>query len=200
MNMESDSDKAAWRRRFRTALKGIPPALRDEASARALDLLRRQPLWQRARTILFYAPMSEELDVTPLLEESLRAGKAAALPRFNSQTGNYEAFEVRDTGNDCAPGKFGIIEPRAHCPPMPLKRLDLALVPGLGFDLSGRRLGRGKGFYDRLLAGMTGTKCGIAFDEQVAGRIPAEEHDVMMNYILTPTRWLEAAKPIALSL
>jgi 5-formyltetrahydrofolate cyclo-ligase len=76
-------------------------------------------------------------------------------------------------------------------------RLDLVLVPGIGFDVSGRRLGRGQGFYDRLLAGIAGTKCGVAFDQQVVGQIPAEKHDASMNFILTPTRWLEAAKPIS---
>jgi len=64
-------------------------------------------------------------------------------------------------------------------------------VPGLGFDLSGHRLGRGRGYYDRLLAGIAGVKCGVAFDPQVVAQIPAERHDVNMNFILTPTRWLE---------
>ncbi len=56
-----------------------------------------------------------------------------------------------------------------HCRAMPLKRLDLALAPGLGFDVSGRRLGRGQGYYDRLLAEIAGAKCGVAFDEQIVG-------------------------------
>jgi 5-formyltetrahydrofolate cyclo-ligase len=80
---------------------------------------------------------------------------------------------------------------------MPLKRLDLALAPGLGFDESGRRLGRGQGYYDRLLAEIIGAKCGVAFDEQVVGQLPAQEHDVSMNFILTPTRWLEVSTQIA---
>jgi len=198
MSLESYSDKAAWRRRFRAAVKGLSQAQRAEASARARDLLRRQLVWQRARAILFYSPIAGELDVRPLLEESLQAGKSVALPRFVSETGTYQAFEVSHPVEDCAPGRFGISEPGAHCRPMPLKRLDLALAPGVGFDLSGRRLGRGQGFYDRLLAGIAGAKCGVAFDEQIAGQIPAEKHDVTMNFILTPTRWLEVSTPIAL--
>jgi 5-formyltetrahydrofolate cyclo-ligase len=72
-----------------------------------------------------------------------------------------------------------------------MNRLDLILVPGLAFDLNGRRLGKGKGYYDRLLAGVSGIKCGVAFDEQVVSEVPAGPHDVRVNCILTPTRWLE---------
>ncbi|MEO7298989.1 MAG: 5-formyltetrahydrofolate cyclo-ligase, partial [Verrucomicrobiota bacterium] len=61
------------------------------------------------------------------------------------------------------------------------------------FDLTGRRLGRGKGFYDRLLAEIPGTKCGVCFDEQIVEEIPTESHDVRMDYVLTPTRWLATA-------
>jgi hypothetical protein len=85
---------------------------------------------------------------------ALQAGKKAALPGFVNETGTYQAFEISHLTRDCAPGKFGIVEPGAHCPPISLKHLDLVLAPGLGFDVSGRRLGRGQGFYDRLLAGI----------------------------------------------
>ena len=67
----------------------------------------------------------------------------------------------------------------------------MILVPGVAFDLHGRRLGRGKGFYDQLLAGVRGTTCGVAFDVQVVRELPQEPHDARVNCILTPTRWLE---------
>jgi len=72
-----------------------------------------------------------------------------------------------------------------------LGRLDLILVPGVAFDLRGRRLGRGRGFYDRLLLETGGVKCGIAFDEQIAGEVPTGKYDLQMNFILTPTRCVE---------
>jgi len=197
MSLESNSEKEEWRRRLRAGLKGLSQSERSEASTRARDLLRRQELWRRAQAILFYAAMGGELDLAPLLEEALRAGKAVALPRFVGETGTYQAFEISDYKADCAPGKYGILEPGAHCRPMSMKLLDLALAPGLGFDESGRRLGRGQGHYDRLLAGIAGAKCGVAFDQQVVGRLPAQGHDVSMNFILTPTRWLEVSRQIS---
>ena len=90
-------------------------------------------------------------------------------------------------------GQFGIREPAARCPEIPLSRLDLILVPGVAFDWHGRRLGRGKGFYDRLLAGTRGVKCGIAFDEQMVNEVPAGSLDARMNFMMTPTRGVEIA-------
>jgi 5-formyltetrahydrofolate cyclo-ligase len=197
MNLEPMTEKAQWRRRLQDVLRALSQAERDAASAGARHLLRRQTTWQRARAILFYAPLPGELDLTALLEEARQAGKGAALPRFVSETGTYQAAEISDYKRDCAPGKFGIIEPAAHCREISLKHLDLALAPGIGFDVSGHRLGRGQGFYDRLLAGIVGAKCGVAFDQQVVGLIPAERHDVSMNFILTPTRWLKVSESIS---
>jgi 5-formyltetrahydrofolate cyclo-ligase len=100
---------------------------------------------------------------------------------------------VKNLRSDIVTGQFGIREPDAKCVELPLNRLDLALVPGIAFDLQGRRLGRGRGFYDRLLADVGGVKCGIAFDEQMAGEIPAGPRDIRLNFILTPTRFVEIA-------
>ncbi len=127
------------------------------------------------------------------MESALESGKAVLLPRFATENGTYEAVRVNDLKRDCAPGKFGITEPGPQCEVWPLNTLDLTLVPGLGFDLAGRRLGRGLGFYDRLLSRITGAKCGVAFDQQILGEIPAEGHDVRMDFILTPTRWWEVS-------
>jgi 5-formyltetrahydrofolate cyclo-ligase len=196
MSLESMTNKEAWRQKFRAGLKTITPSQRQKDSAAALRLLRQQMLWPRAGAILFYAPTSLEIDLTPLIEEALQAGKAVALPRFVGETGTYHAVSISDFKGDCGPGKFGIAEPGAHCQPISLKRLDLALVPGLGFDVSGGRLGRGQGFYDRLLADIACAKCGVAFDRQIVEQLPAAGHDVSMNFILTPTRWLEISTPM----
>ena len=84
------------------------------------------------------------------------------------------------------------MEPKQDCPEVPLKQLDFIVVPGVAFSLDGRRLGRGRGFYDRLLASVRGIKCGVAFDEQIVDAIPADGQDIRLDYILTPTRWTGA--------
>jgi 5-formyltetrahydrofolate cyclo-ligase len=182
--------KAALRSRVRAVLAHVSPEEAAEASARACALLRTQSIWIEAKSVLFYAPLAFELDVSPLMTEALVSGKMVALPRFLRETAAYAAFQVSNPVEGLARGNYGILEPISSAPSVPLNQLDLALVPGIAFDMGGRRLGRGKGFYDRLLAAVPGPKCGVAFDQQVVSEIPVESHDILMNFILTPTRWL----------
>ncbi len=183
--------KRLLRRQARATLRSIAPAQCLAASAQARARLAQQAVWQSARAILFYAPMAGELDVWPLLVQALAAGKTVALPRYATARGSYLACVVEDLTAEVEVGRFGIREPVADCERRRLKRLDLILVPGLAFDGMGRRLGRGKGFYDHLLAQVQGATCGVGFDEQVVEAVPVESHDIRLNYLLTPTRWHE---------
>src|SRR5438445_6250205 len=191
LHTELTIQKAALRRQIRELLASITKAQRIAASAKTCALLKSQILWKEAESILFFAPLPEELDVWPLLSEALEAGKVAALPFFSAVANSYVACQVKDLARDLKVGQFGIREPADRCEKLPLKRLDLILVPGVAFDLPGRRLGRGRGFYDRLLAAISGIRCGVAFDEQIVGELPAEPHDARVNCILTPTRWIK---------
>jgi 5-formyltetrahydrofolate cyclo-ligase len=94
---------------------------------------------------------------------------------------------VTDIHVEILSGQFGIREPAPTCVEIPLADLDLVLVPGVAFDASGHRLGRGKGYYDRLLEHFAGKKIGIAFDEQMVGAVPTEKNDGRMDVIVTPT-------------
>jgi len=187
--------KEDLRKRLRARAREAAAARREEDSAQARALLARQRVWREAKAVLFYAPLPDEIDLLPLLERALAEGKAVALPRYQANAGGYAAYQIENFSRDCAPGKFGIPEPALRCPMMALNRLDLTLVPGVGFDAAGHRLGRGKGHYDRLLAEVAGTRCGVGFDQQMAPEIPVEPHDVVMNCILTPTRWMEIPGP-----
>ncbi|HZM05981.1 MAG TPA: 5-formyltetrahydrofolate cyclo-ligase [Candidatus Saccharimonadales bacterium] len=193
MSSELLFHKRQLRQKLRAMLKTMCAAPNPADSLRACDLLRQQSVWKNARSVLFYTPLPGELDLTSLHFEAVTQGKIIALPRFIEARGEYDAFQIHNAAQDCIPGKFGIREPAAHCAPLPLMHLDLIMTPGVGFDLTGHRLGRGQGYYDRLLARAKGVKCGVAFDQQIMEHIPGETHDVPMNCILTPTRWLEMA-------
>ena len=187
--MES-SGKAALRAQVRAQLRALTPELRAAGSIQLCDLLRSQAVWQRAASVLLFSPLGDEPDIAPLLTDALAERKRVCLPRFDAAQGVYSGAQVSSRA-DLAPGRFGALEPHEGCPAVSLKQLDLALVPGIAFDLAGRRLGRGKGFYDRLLIEVPGHKCGIAFDAQIVAQVPEEPHDVRVNSILTPTRWRE---------
>jgi len=179
------------REEIRARMAGLSQQAREDASARARALLKRQAAWQQARSVLLYAPTDGELNVWPLLEDALETGKVLALPWFDAATKRYLACPVEDLAKDLEPGRYGILEPSGSRNPVPLNRLDFILVPGVAFDLHGRRLGRGRGHYDQLLTAVRGTTCGVAFDQQIVRQVPVEPHDSEVNCILTPTRWIE---------
>lgn len=189
--------KAALRRQLRELTRRLSATEREAASAGARALLAAQAPWRQARAVLFYAPRPDELDLWPLLLEALEAGRQVALPRYLPAAGEYGAALVADPSRDLAPGNLGIPEPSPRCPAFPLNALDLVLAPGVGFDPHGRRLGRGKGYYDRLLAHVGGVRCGVALDQQIVPALPVEPHDQMLDCILTPTRWLACRRRAA---
>lgn len=185
--------KAVLRKAIRAAVHKISTAARAAASAQLCARLKEQSFWKGAASVLFFAPLPDETDVWPLLEETAAGGKIAALPCFVPADQSYAARRVQNLRSEIAIGQFGIREPKLFCTEIALSRLDLIFVPGVAFDLCGRRLGRGRGFYDRLLLETPGLKCGVAFDEQIVGEVPADAHDLRMDFILTPTRCVETA-------
>ena len=192
MAFSVSNSKSDLRRKIRESLGKISPAVRAVESIELCDRLEAQ--LQSAHTILFYAPLADELDVWPLMEKCLAARKICALPFYDSATKAYRARRVRTLTADISAGHFGIREPKSSCPEVPMERFDLAIVPGVAFDSSGNRLGRGRGFYDRLLETFPGLKCGVCHDFQLLEKIPAEPHDVRMNFIVTPARCMKCDK------
>jgi len=193
MKMDTQQAKAGLRLKIRSALKNLSPEKRVLESEKLCENLRQQRFFQNAVSILFFASLPDEPDLWPLLNETLATQKMAALPCFDADSQTYLTRRVTDVHVEILSGRFGIREPATTCVAIPLEELDLVLVPGVAFDANGYRLGRGKGFYDRLLENFTGTKIGIAFDEQIVDAVPAEKNDVAMDFVLTPTRYLAKA-------
>jgi 5-formyltetrahydrofolate cyclo-ligase len=174
--------KTELRARMREEAKRHSAEERAAASHAICDRIRAQPIWQAARSVLLFAPTATEPDIWPLRMD----GKRVSLPSFNEQLGQYEARDILRQ-DDLVPGQFGILEPAATGPLTALSTLDLVLAPGIAFALNGGRLGRGKGYYDRLLAQVKAIKIGVCFDWQMLPRIPRDGHDVVMDHIVTPT-------------
>ena len=164
-------------------------AERSAASGQIVLRLKEQPLWKNSRSILFFSLLPGEPDLRTLCQEAIASGKAVAFPRYIEATDSYRAFQITDSCHDFMPGKFGIPEPNSSCAELPLNKLDFVLVPGLGFSLSGARLGRGKGYYDRLLASVSAVRCGVAFDWQIVAELPIEPHDILLDCLVTPSLW-----------
>lgn len=185
--------KQRLRAAMRQALAGLDSGRRARDSARIRERLEASTAWREQRVVLGFLPLPSEPDLAPLLQAAAATGATVALPRWNPAAQEYEpaAFPV-DGG--FAIGPFGVPEPPPDHPAIPFERLDLVFVPGLAFDDRGRRLGRGRGFFDRLLARAPGAlRWGVAFDLQIVAEVPDEPHDINVHLLVTPELWLPTA-------
>ena len=190
--METNKLKTELRAKMRAALAAVTPTVRMAASIEVCDRLRTQ--MPCASAILFFAPLPDELDVWPLLEESIALGTTCALPFFDAGSQHYGARQIKNPTREIVTGKFGVREPGSSCEEISLEKFNLILVPGVAFDLNGNRLGRGLGFYDRLLGVAGGIKCGVCHDGQLFPEIPTEPHDVKVDFVLTPSKLVRRRK------
>lgn len=193
MNAEVREQKSMLRQRIRDSIRRVSTPARAIAAGEVCTRVRENVAWRDSECLLLYMPLPDEVDIRALARESLTLGKVVALPRFDPNNQVYVACQVVELSRDLETGRFRVQEPTAECPVIPSNRLDFVVVPGIAFTLSGRRLGRGKGYYDRLLATVSGTKCGVALDEQIVDSIPVETHDVQLDWIVTPTRSVRAS-------
>jgi len=144
-----------------------------------------------AAVVGLYSPVRNEVFTEEIFSAARGLGKTVTYPRILGDL--LEFVEVRDLQHLEA-GVFGILEPGRGVIFQPTE-LELIVVPGVAFDLSGHRLGYGKGYYDRCLHESRGHLVGLCFEFQVMNKLPAESHDVRMNMIVTEERTLRIAAP-----
>ncbi|MFO1459939.1 MAG: 5-formyltetrahydrofolate cyclo-ligase [Verrucomicrobiota bacterium] len=179
--------KAEMRRRVQSRIRALDPIYRADASLAMISRIRGLEVWRQSRCVLLFAPLKDEPDLWSLLTTALGEGRTVALPSFVSSNGIYGARRIVNPDRDLVTGRFGVREPGLDCQEVPLEALDLAVVPGLAFTQEGWRLGRGGGFYDRLLKATPALRCGVGLDEQIFVHLPAEPHDSQLDLVVTPT-------------
>lgn len=169
---------------MRERLRAVDPHERATAASDAIAQLVDDRLWTPIRVAMTYLAMPDEFDTGPLFE--LAQGKSLAAPRVDWSQGTMEAARISDL-SETQSVALGVREPLPTAEHVSPDSLDLVLVPGLAFDPAGRRLGRGKGFYDRFLARLPASvvTVGVGFQFQVVAEVPAEAHDVRVGWLLT---------------
>jgi 5-formyltetrahydrofolate cyclo-ligase len=147
------------------------------------------PQYQTAQTILYYISYDNEVATHDIIKRSLLDGKRVVVPITNTQEKTLSLSYLR-RWDDLVTGAYSILEPREeYRMTAELENLDLCIIPGVAFDEAGHRIGHGMGFYDRLLRYPHQVlKIGLAFELQIVPSIPAEEHDVSLDMILTELR------------
>ncbi len=176
---------------FRLRLTQLAP-ISTETSAVVVSHLFAWLSQRVPGTVTFYRAMPDEVDVSQLVDRL--PGWRWVLPRVESDL----ELTWRDGRLPLERHKWGMEQPVASGPVVPTHEIDIFLVPGVAFDRTGNRLGRGGGFYDRELASMRGDALpvGVTVDERVLDAVPFEEHDIRVRYLSTETGVIETSARI----
>ncbi len=178
--------KKELRQQLRQVLGGLPPTTLHQRSVQACTLLTHTPEYSKAEVVMVFLSLPTEIDTTPLVLHAWRSRKRVLAPKVSWEQRRMLPIEITSLSDDVAETPLGIREP-AQGVPIPVASIDLVVVPGLGFDREGNRIGRGRGFYDRFLAhrDFRGTSCGLALEAQVVEQVPSEEMDVQVDMLVT---------------
>ena len=179
------SQKQALRSRLKQAVAALPPVQRRREAAALFYSLLRCEAFARARTVMLYASLPDEADTHSWPASLQELGKRVVLPVVVG-----DGLELREYVDDASlrPGAYHILEPQGPAF-TDLSAVDLVVVPGVGFDAAGHRLGRGRGYYDRFLSQPAlshAYKVGCAFSCQVVAEVPVEPHDFAVHALLDP--------------
>ncbi len=162
------------------------PELALENSAKALVHLKEFLTSRQKKNILIYSSLKDELQ-TGSFFENIDHSFEIYLPKVASNN-LLNIYKIDSVADDLEVGAFGILEPKEFIIPADLNVIDAIVVPARAIDFNGNRLGRGKGYYDRLLLEAKQKKIliiGLVFHFQWIDSIPIEDHDVWVSYVVT---------------
>jgi 5-formyltetrahydrofolate cyclo-ligase len=192
--MNPQQQKRALRRAVVEAILALDPAERLRQEQWLTEQFPTLPGFDRARTVMLYVTaFPEEIQTRSMLHTALSLGKRVVCPRVDRAAGELLLYHVQDLETDLVPGTLGIPEPRMDLRPAQPGQVDWILVPGLGFDDRGYRLGRGAGHYDRLLPRLApdALRWSLILDAQWIDALPVEPHDIPLDGIVSPSKRFE---------
>ena len=192
------------RRMLRKARRALTPSEQRKAAQGLYRQLAQHPLFRRAKHISLYLPTDGEIDPRLLLRAAQRRGKATDLPVLSAWPRTKMVFQRVRPGEKLLPNRFRILEPRVNISRQrKVWALDLVLLPLVGFDDAGGRLGMGGGFYDRSLAYLARrqswrkpTLLGLAHECQKVDRLIQASWDVPLAGTVTDKHWYSAKTPL----
>ena len=173
--------KKEIRKEVRRRIKEIGEQERKLTSKQIFDYIASQKIFAEARCIALFAAMGDEVPTQYALDEWLKMGKRLVVPRVEGDVMRFYDYSP-DTMQE---GAFGIMEPTSN-DEVTAENIDLIIVPARAFTLSGIRLGRGGGFYDKYmsLSGFKAYKIGIAYACQIFDSLPHDPHDIKVDEVV----------------
>lgn len=176
---EKFSEKNEIRYKMKRLRVVLPESERQSAAREVFERLEKTAAFLMAERIMMYHSLPDELDTRSFLRK-WNGKKRFYLPRVNGV--DLEVLPYEESRLEL--GSFHIEEPTGNEVTDP-GEIELVVVPAVAYDRKGRRLGRGKGFYDRFLASTKATKIGIGYEFQLVDELPSESHDIPMDMIVT---------------
>jgi 5-formyltetrahydrofolate cyclo-ligase len=174
---------------FKARIAALSSGERNRQEQALSEQLAGLPGLGAARTVLLYvAALPEEPRTIDLFSHAYAMNKRVVCPRVDRATRSLRLFEVSHPTTDLHPGALGIPEPSEHLPEVQPAAIDWALVPGLAFDCRGFRLGRGAGYYDRLIPMFRSDAIcwAVCLSCQLVSELPVEPHDQPLDGITAP--------------
>ena len=193
--MKKDS-KAAIRKLFISKRDSLTSIERQGKSSRIGNRLLTLEEFKKAKICLLYASFQSEVVTDNLIPLILKKGKRVALPIIDRKLKRLLLCEVKNGIKDLIPSTYGIKEPKLEKGLLvSVDEIDLFLIPGIAFDLSGTRLGFGGGYYDRLLVEVQKKPIlALAYEIQIASNLPSEPFDIKMKKIITENRVIDCER------
>lgn len=176
--------KPEIRRLMRQLKAELSDEQKESLSQEVFAKIENCDAFKNARNVMLYHSLPDELPTHEVVVK-WTLNKNVYLPRCIGDELDVVKFQPQTMQT----GSFNIIEPQGE--PVDKNLMDLVIVPAVAFDGKGGRVGRGKGYYDRLLNGCNATKIVVGYPFQLIEEVPAEEHDIKMNYIVTPDKFIE---------
>lgn len=181
---ECEKVKNTLRQKYVKIRDAIEESEREAQNEIIMRRLTTMSEYVDAETVCVYASLASEVDTDRLIEKMLSDRKKVALPICNKKNRTMKMCLIKNI-SELLPGAYGIREPAEECAEIGKNEIDLIVVPGLCFDLSGNRIGYGGGYYDRYLADFGGTSVGIAYNECIVAEIPSDKYDCRVNMVIS---------------
>ena len=184
--LDIGQQKQATRLELLTRRRQMGAPARVQASAVICEKIKNLAQYQAATCIAAFAPMAEEVDIWPLIEDSLLQNKTVALPRVVSAKQRQLSFHQYSTRAELTNGYMGILEPTVEKKIISWQSFDFIIVPAVAIAKNKKRLGYGGGFYDKVLTDCNAIcSCAAVFRCQRTETLPCEKHDQFVFFAIS---------------
>lgn len=192
-------DKKILRKEILEKRNNIELIKKEEIDNKILNKFYESKYYKEAEKIFIYISYDSEINTREIIYKALKDNKKIYVPRTEFKTRHMDAVEIKSLDN-LVESRYGILEPSKEAPHIEPNKLDLIVVPGVGFDRSGGRMGYGAGFYDRYFKKINEEnlnkiiKLALAYELQMLDKVPMDEQDVPVDYIITENEFIELNK------